>query len=165
MSQIAYILLCHKDPQAIVHQARRLTRAGEAVQQIETALEDAQQRIAIWIHYYNHQRPHQALNGRYPGDLYTPSARPYRPPEQPDYPYHDRTIQVTYCGRICIGGRKINLCRALAGQHIGVREVADKIWLVSFMDYDLGFFDRDENRVEPVGLNPFAPKVLPMSSE
>jgi hypothetical protein len=29
MSQIAYILLCHKDPQAIVHQARRLTRAGD----------------------------------------------------------------------------------------------------------------------------------------
>ena len=29
MSQIAYILLCHKDPQAIVHQARRLTRMGD----------------------------------------------------------------------------------------------------------------------------------------
>lgn len=26
-------------------------------------------------------------------------------------------------------------------------------------NYDLGFFDRDENRVEPVGKNPFAPKV------
>jgi hypothetical protein len=33
------------------------------------------------------------------------------------------------------------------------------------MDYDLGFFDEEENRVEPVGENPFAPKVLPMSSE
>ena len=45
----------------------------------------------------------------------------------------------------------------------GVREVADRIWLVSFMDFDIGFFDEEENRVEPVGANPFAPKVLPMS--
>lgn len=28
----------------------------------------------------------------------------------------------------------------------------------------LGFFDRGEDKVEPVGQNPFAPKVLPMSS-
>jgi putative transposase len=64
---------------------------------------------------------------------------------------------------MCIGGRKINLCRALAGQHVGIREVADTIWPASFMDYDLGFFDEDEIRVEPAE-NPFAPKVLPMSS-
>lgn len=30
---------------------------------------------------------------------------------------------------------------------------------LSFMDYDLGFFDQDENRVEPMGINPFAPKL------
>ena len=46
---------------------------------------------------------------------------------------------------------------------VGIREVANDIWLVSFMDYDLGFFDKEVNRVEPVGENPFAPKVLPMS--
>ena len=52
-----------------------------------------------------------------------------------------------------------------AGQYVGIREIADEIWLVSFMDYDLGFFDQDVNKVEPVGENPFAPKLLPMSSE
>ena len=40
-----------------------------------------------------------------------------------------------------------------------VREIADSVWLVSFMQYDLGFFDNAENRVEPVGVNPFAPNV------
>jgi putative transposase len=53
----------------------------------------------------------------------------------------------------------------LCGQYAGIREIADEIWLVSFMDYDLGFFDQDVNKVEPVGENPFAPKLLPMSSE
>ena len=46
-------------------------------------------------------------------------------------------------------------------QFVGIREVADKIWLVSFLDVDLGFFDEVAARVEP-GANPFASKVLTM---
>ena len=53
---------------------------------------------------------------------------------------------------------------AFAGQNIGIKETEDKIWLVSFMDYDLGYFDMDSCRVEPIG-NPFAAKALPMSPE
>lgn len=72
---------------------------------------------------------------------------------------------MTQCGRVCIGRRKINLSVVFAGQCVGIREIADEVWLVSFMHYDLGFFDLTEDRVEPVGHNPFAPKVLPMSPE
>ncbi len=61
--------------------------------------------------------------------------------------------------------RKINLGSVLAGQMVGIREVADQVWLVSFMDFDLGFFDHEQGRVEPAP-NPFAPeKVLTMSPE
>ena len=108
---------------------------------------------------------HQSLGGRYPGELYTPAAREYCLPEVPDYPFHDRTIRVTQCGRICFGKRKINLSVVFADQYVGISEVAEDVWLVSFMDFDLGFFDNTENRVEPMSENPFAPKVLPMSSE
>ena len=37
----------------------------------------------------------------------------------------------------------------------------DGIWLVSFMDYDLGYFDLETRVLEPLE-NPFGPKVLPM---
>ncbi len=85
--------------------------------------------------------------------------------DEPDYPFHDRAIRVTRCGRICIGRRKINLSTAFAGQTVGVREVDDQIWLVSFLDYDLGYFDNERGRVEP-GPNPFMPdKVLTMCPE
>ena len=78
---------------------------------------------------------------------------------------HDRTVRVTRCGRICLGNRKINLSKRLRRPMVGIREVDDQIWLVSFLDYDLGFFDQDEGRVEPAP-NPFAPeKVLTMSPE
>ena len=47
------------------------------------------------------------------------------------------------------------------GQDIGIKEVDDKVWLVSFMDYDLGYFDEEAARVE-AGTNPCGTKVLPM---
>ena len=53
---------------------------------------------------------------------------------------------------------KISLSRVFAGQNVGIREVSDKIWLVGFMEFDLGFFDEDERRVEPAA-NPFVPKL------
>ena len=49
-------------------------------------------------------------------------------------------------------------------QTVGVKQVADQVWLVSFMHYDLGFFDNECCRVEAAE-NPFGVKVLPMSPE
>ena len=80
-----------------------------------------------------------------------------------EYPFHDRTVAVTMCGRLCFGSRKINLSTVFAGQNVGVKEVDEKVWLISFMHYDLGFFDHESNRFECAD-NPFAAKVLPMSS-
>jgi len=145
------------------HERMHLTLKKEATKPPSYNFLQQQSRFDEFIEQYNHDRPHQALGMKYPGEVYTPSAREYRPPDPPRYPFHDRTILVTQCGRICIRKRKINLSQVFGGQHVGIREVADRIWLVSFMEYDLGFFDEDENRVEPAA-NPFTPKVLTMSS-
>ena len=60
------------------------------------------------------------------------------------------------------GTQKINFSTVFAGQAVGIKEVHDDIWLVSFMDYDLGYFDLETRVLEPLE-NPFGPKVLPMS--
>ncbi len=145
------------------HERMHLTLKKEATKPASYNFLQQQSRFDEFQEGFNNERPHQALNGLYPGEVYTPSAREYFRPEVPEYPFHDRTILVTQCGRICMGRRKINFSTVFGGQHIGIREVADRIWLVSFMEFDIGFFDEEENRVEPVGINPFAPKVLPMS--
>ena len=41
---------------------------------------------------------------------------------------------------------------------VGITEVSNRIWLVSFMQSDLGFFDEEVGRVEPTS-NPFIPKL------
>ena len=88
----------------------------------------------------------------------------YRGLEEMTYPFHDQTILVTGCGRICFRGRKVNLSHALAGQGVGVTQVGERIWLVTFMHYDLGYFDDETCRLEPIE-NPFGPKVLPLRLE
>jgi putative transposase len=147
------------------HERMHLTLKKEATKPASFNFLQQQERFDQFIRVYNNERPHQALGGAYPGDVYTPSARVYEPPPQPDYPFHDRSVRVTRCGRICFDKRKINLSTAFAGQTVGITEVADHIWMVSFMHYDLGFFDKETGRVEPAP-NPFKPeKVLTMSPE
>jgi putative transposase len=71
---------------------------------------------------------------------------------------------VTRCGRISFKGRKINLRHVSGGQNVGVTQVSGRVCLITFMQCDLGYFDDEAIRLEPIE-NPFAPKMLPMSSE
>lgn len=141
------------------HERMHLTLKKEATKPASFNFLQQQERFDKFKEVYNNERPHQALGGQYPAEIFTPSAREYRPAEEPSYPFHDKSVKVTKCGRICMGHRKINLSIIFAGQVVGVREVADKIWMVSFMDFDLGFFDKDCGRVEPAP-NPFLPTMV-----
>lgn len=55
------------------------------------------------------------------------------------------------CGRLCFKRRRINLSLVFAGRDVGVREVSDRIRLVSSMQYGLGYFDA-ETRADRVPL-------------
>jgi putative transposase len=144
------------------HERIHLTLKKEATKPAAQNVLQQQAKFDDFMNCYNHERPHQALDMKYPAELYRPSLRPYRGLDELEYPFHDRTVTVTHCGRICLGKRKINLSQAFAGQNVGIKEVSDRIWVVAFMHYDLGFFDHETCRLEPIA-DPFEPKVLPMS--
>ena len=145
------------------HERMHLTLKTEATRPASENFLQQQVRFDEFIERYNQERPHQALDMKVPADLYTSSPRPYKGLGDLDYPFHDWTATVTTCGRICYKRRKINLSTVFAGQKVGVKQVSDRIWLVSFMQYDLGYFDHETCRLEPIE-NPFSPRVLPMSS-
>ena len=79
-----------------------------------------------------------------------------------NYPFHDRDILVTACGRICLYRKKINISSVLAGQRLGIKEVDEGIWLVTFMHYDLGYFDLEQKTLQTLD-NPFGTRLSPMS--
>ncbi|HTT23527.1 MAG TPA: hypothetical protein VMG82_31660 [Candidatus Sulfotelmatobacter sp.] len=66
------------------------------------------------------------------------------------------------CRRAYPDGKKSDNGARCAGQKDVFKEVHDDSWLVSFMGYDLGYFDLERQVREPLE-NPFGPKVLPMS--
>jgi hypothetical protein len=68
------------------------------------------------------------------------------------------TMIVTDCGRICFYNKKINISTCLGGQAVGVKEVDEGIWLVSFMKYDLGYVDLEDKTLQPLP-NPFGAMV------
>ena len=146
------------------HERMHLTLKTEATKPAAANALQQQARFVTFLARYNHERPHQALDMRVPGDLYTRSARPYQGLADLAYPFHDWTATITHCGRLCFDRRKVNVSQVFAGQPVGVRQVTERIWLVSFMEYDLGYFDDETCRLEPID-NPFRSKVLPMSPE
>lgn len=146
------------------HERLHLTLKTDATRPASANSLQQQARFDMFVHQYNHERPHQALDMATPASRYQPSPRPYRGLEELVYPHHDWTAVITTCGRICYQRRKINVSQVFAGQTVGVKQTDDHIWLVTFMDYDLGYFDDETCRLEPID-NPFGPKLLPMSPE
>jgi putative transposase len=145
------------------HERMHLTLKLETTKPAARNFLQQQAKFDDFVECYNNERPHQALDMQCPAERYRPLLRPYRGLPDIEYPFHDRAATVTTCGRICFNRQKINLSQVFAGQTVGIKQTDEQIWLVSFMDYDLGYFDDETCRLEPLA-NPFGPKVLPMSS-
>ncbi len=145
------------------HERMHLTLKKETTKPAKENFLQQQERFDSFIAEYNIERPHQGLDMKCPAEVYVPSLKKYVGLPEVAYPFHDITMTVTHCGRICLFGKKINLSEVLSGQNVGIKEVEDKVWLVSFMDYDLGYFDEHTCKLKPLD-NPFGPRVLPMSS-
>ena len=146
------------------HERMHLTLKTDATRPAARNVLQQQMRFDTFVHRYNHERPHQALDMATPASRYTASPRLYRGLEALDYPFHDWTAVVTRCGRICFQRRKVNLSQVFAGQKVGVKQTDEHIWLVTFMDYDVGYFDDETCRLEPIE-DPFGPRLSPMSPE
>jgi len=144
------------------HERMHLTLKTEATRPPGMNSLQQQARFDDFVEEFNTQRPHEALAMLTPIDVYVPSARPYRGLTELAYPFHDRDVLVTACGRICMHRKRINISTVLAGQKVGLKEVDDGIWLVSFMTYDLGYIDLEQKTLQPLD-NPFGPRLSPMS--
>lgn len=145
------------------HERMHRTLKQDAAKPAAFNLLQQQEKFDKFIKVYNNERPHQGIGNKYPADLYTPSTRIYRGLPDVDYPFSDRIVTITNCGRICIGKQKINVSSVFAGQKVGITQVDDKIWIVQFMDYELGYFDTDSCRLEPID-NQLTSKLYTMCS-
>jgi hypothetical protein len=144
------------------HERMHLTLKKETTKPAGANFLQQQARFDDFVQEFNAERPHEALGMKMPAEVYSASPRSYQGLPNLDYPFHDREALVTACGRICMHRKKINVSAVLAGQKLGITEVDEGIWLVSFMHYDLGYIDLEQKTLQTID-NPFGPGLSPMS--
>ena len=66
------------------------------------------------------------------------------------YTSHTGTVAVTTAAGCASPSARFNLTTVIARQNAGVKQVADRVRLISFMQYVVGFFDDETKRLEPV---------------
>ena len=87
----------------------------------------------LWRDEFNHQRPHEALGGRCPAELYSKSARIYHPgPVKIDYGAGFFCRKIAGNGVLNYRQRRIFISGALAGCDVGLRRAEGgrfELWL------------------------------------
>jgi transposase InsO family protein len=90
---------------------------------------------------YNEIRPHEALDGKVPADLYRPSPRPFPKQLEPvTYPGHFETRLVSTNGGIRWYGDRVPVGRLFAGHEVGLEEIDHGLFEVYFGPIWLGRF-------------------------
>lgn len=133
------------------HERMHLTLKKEATRPAARNLLQQQEKLDRFRRTYNEVRPHEALGMKTPAAVYRPSTRrlPASLPE-PDYALHDVVAHVTQAGVVHFRKRAYYVSRALRGQPVGLRQLDERCWLLSFMTYDLGYLDTEAHSLVPL---------------
>jgi hypothetical protein len=99
-------------------------------------LPQAEERFDLFTHIFNEERPHQALDIKYPSELYVSSSDPNTP----------STIAPSR-SRTAAERATQNQPQQIVSGTSASKEVSYKVWLVSFMQYDLGVFGHETGRI------------------
>jgi transposase InsO family protein len=136
------------------HERMHLTLKKEATRPARANFLQQQARFDEFVREFNEERPHEALGMKMPAEVYAPATQTYHGLNELTYPFHDLSLVVTSCGRVCLHRKKINISHVFSGHTLGLKEVEENTWLVSFMDFDLGYIDLEEKSLQPLE-NPF----------
>lgn len=99
---------------------------------------------------YNEERPHEALDFAVPASRYEPSPRPWseKRPGPMEYEEGWQRRLVEGSGQIKWRGNKIHVTRALSGEHIGLKPVAEGEWEAFFGPLSLGILNERKQRLQ-----------------
>jgi transposase InsO family protein len=123
---------------------------ADATKPAAHSLVEQQRRFDAFRHFYNAQRPHQALGQRRPRDFYRRSSRSLpRTNRTWKYPQGMCTKYVCRNGAIRWGSRKwVIVSTTLVEKYIGLEEIVKGKWRVYYRDTLLGYLDERELRIQ-----------------
>jgi transposase InsO family protein len=109
-----------------------------------------QQAFLRFEHMYNEERPHEALAGKRPADVYVASPRvfPERLPELV-YPPGVHLRRISQQGSLKWHSERTFLSEVLARQTVGLLETEEELFEVYYGPLLIGWFDGRSHRFEP----------------
>jgi transposase InsO family protein len=123
------------------HENMHLVLKRQATRPPRANLRCQQKAFDAFRHEYNHVRPHEALDGAVPADLYNPSPRAFPKKLQPvTYPGHFETRLVSNNGGIRWYSHRVPVSHLLAGHNIGLEELDHGLFNAYFGPIWLGHF-------------------------
>jgi transposase InsO family protein len=146
------------------HERMHRTLKAETTRPPARNLLQQQERFDLFVDAFNGERPHEALEMKHPAECYAPSTKPFPTELGPAaYPFHDFVLTVTSCGHARIPGTprqrpSFFLAKALARHQVGVREIDQDRWMVTFLDLNLGVLDSTTNEFTPIDPTTEIPK-------
>lgn len=144
------------------HENMHLVLKRQATRPPGANLRAQQRTLNEFRHEYNWVRPHEALGGALPSDLYRSSLRPYpRRLEPITYPEHYEPRRVSRNGGIKWFDQWVNVSHLLAEEYIGMEEVDaglfdvyfGPVWLGRFVEAKLRIIDGEGRTARRKGTN------------
>lgn len=146
------------------HERLHRTLKQETTQPPQATGPDQQRAFDRFQTIYNHERPHEALGQQPPAAWYHPSRRAY-PDHLPAVEYAARCLvrRTHPNGDIKWLGRRVFISQAVAGELLGLEEIADGCWRVNFGPVELGWLDaRRPQRLQPLDTAPTLSPISPV---
>ena len=130
------------------HENMHLVLKRDATRPPQANLSAQQRVLNNFRHEYNYVRPHEALNGAVPSDLYQLSPRSFPRKLQPIvYPPHFEPRLVSRNGGIRWFNKWVNVSHILAEEYVGLEEIDAGLFDVYFGPVWLGYFREDKLRI------------------
>lgn len=130
------------------HERMHRVLQEETAQPAQGTLLEQQQAFDVFRRIYNDERPHEALGQKTPSQVY--SVSPRNKPSQPQSPSYGDAMQVRHLdrqGRLSFQGERMELCRLLAQEPVGLEEIGPEHWEVFYGSVLLAELRMKEQRV------------------
>jgi len=124
------------------HERIHKTLKQELSRKLIQAQREPQREMDDFRRDYNEERPHEALEQRFPAEVYCPSPRAYpRKLRDPEYPTDYYVERVSAQGVLFWMGQSYYLAKLLMGELVGIQAVEDRAWRIYFGPVLLGVVD------------------------
>jgi putative transposase len=143
------------------HERMHRTLKQAATQPAGKNILHQQEKFDSFMHMFNELRPHAGIEMKTPSEVYKKSKRAYPGQlEELEYKGYDGIRRVSTNGTVSSGkNRTVFITEALSGQNVGLTQLDDGLWGLTFMEYELGYYDERSFKFTPAK-NPFLPDQL-----